>query len=279
MTNMDQGKGKNPSEGPRSEPQDAATSPAGDFRSAMKDIDYKQVTPEMVDFSGGSPVISSAQKFILPVPGLGKTGEPLVYPDSHEKAGEQIVDWQGQPIGKHGVVFFNEKDQAYQAAPGDGKAVIIINEVTKDNARNLLNKVHEFVQDPAELTLEQLKEVLDYARQELRLKDMYNSDRDFIKSKMTPVDPRYLGHQGGEPIESFGLMKRDDRDICQAVFVPGPFQFEGPAATAQLFPDGGVIVQQGDSVRGIQLDVFLRTYTHSDGRAIKADDSLMQSEQ
>jgi hypothetical protein len=100
----------------------------------------------------------------------------------------------------------------------------------------------------------------------LKLGDMYNSTRDFVRSRMTPV----LASGAGVPSESpdYGLKKRDDRDICYAVYVPGRFQFEGPAATPQVFDNGGVIVAQGGELRGVQPDIFVRTYRLADGRSI-----------
>ena len=60
---------------------------------------------------------------------------------------------------------------------------------------------------------------------------------------------------------------RDDRDVNQAIYIPGAFFFEGPAASPQEFRDGGVIVEQGGKMRGVQTDIFVRTYKLSDGRA------------
>lgn len=235
------------------------------------DATAAQITPDHVSFENSSAVISSAQKLILPVPDFGADGEPLVYPASDPRHGQPITDWQGNPIGDRGIVFFNEKDNAWQAAPGDGTAVVIINEVSAEQARRLFTKIHEYQPDPNHLSLDELKAVLEFARTQMGLRDMYNSDRAFIASKMSPVTQELIGHQDGRPIECFGLMKRDDRDICQAVLIPGRFTFEGPAATAQVFDDGGVIVKQGNSCRGVQPDVFERTYRHRDGRRIRLD--------
>jgi len=46
--------------------------------------------------------------------------------------------------------------------------------------------------------------------------------------------------------------------------------FEGPAASPQEFAQGGVIVEQGGKMRGVQPDIFVRTYRLSDGRPISA---------
>ena len=230
----------------------------------------KILRPEDLRFGSGlsTPVISQAQKFILPVPAFDNGGEKLDYPINHELAGEPITDWQGNPVGETGVVFFNAKDQAWQAAPGDGSAVIIINEVTEDQATKVIEKIHEFRQDPNALSLRELKQVLAFVREELALGDMYNSTRQFVAEYMTPALKNGEASARSITPEAFGLMKRDDKDICQAVYVPGPFLFRGPTATPQVFKDGGVLIQQGDSIRGVQPDVFQRTYRHADGRII-----------
>jgi hypothetical protein len=224
------------------------------------------------DAANSTVVISSAQKFILPVPRLESGGEPLVYPKGGEKAGKPILDYEGKPIGEKGLVFLNAKDQSWQAVAGDGEGVIIINEVTQEQAEKLDEKVKQLQKDPNQLTLSQLKEVLDYARNDLKLSDMYNSTRSFIKSKMTPVA---TDQRSGN--EAYGLKKRDDRDLCHAIYIPGKFTFEGPAATPQVFDNGGVIVEQAGKFRGIQPDIFMRTYRLQDGRQISSLTSELKS--
>jgi hypothetical protein len=231
----------------------------------------KLVKPEGLRFDPGlsTPVISQAQKFIIPVPAFGSEGEKLMYPPNHEHAGELMKDWQGNPVGETGVVFFNTKDQSWQAALGDGTAVIIINEVTEEQGRKIHEKIREFRQNPNDLLLGELKQVLTFAREDLGLGDMYNSTRQFVLEKMTPVIGGQGPSAGNKPTEAFGLMKRDDRDICQAVYVPGTFVFQGPAASPQVFENGGVLVKQGKDIRGLQPEVFQRTYRHADGRPFR----------
>lgn len=230
----------------------------------------KLVKPEDLSFGPGlsTPVISQAQKFIIPVPAFDSKGEKLIYPPDHEHAGELIKDWQGNPVGKTGVVFFNAKDQSWQAARGDGSAVIIINEVTEEQGEKIQDKIREFRHNPNDLSLKELKQVLTFAREGLGLGDMYNSTRQFVLEKMTPVISDH-GSADNKTGEAFGLMKRDDRDICQAVYVPGTFVFQGPAASPQVFASGGVLVKQGEDIRGVQPEVFQRTYRHADGRPFR----------
>jgi hypothetical protein len=71
-----------------------------------------------------------------------------------------------------------------------------------------------------------------------------------------------------QTIADYGLKKRDDRDVCHAVYIPRRFSFEGPAASPQVFENGGVIVEQEGEFRGVQPEVFVRTYWLLDGRPI-----------
>ena len=215
-------------------------------------------------------VISNAQKFIIPVPAFVQGGEPLVYPQSYEKAGQPILDYTGKPVGNRGLVFFNGKDKSWQAVKGDGEGVIIINEVTQEQAKKLYQKVQELKPDPNNLTLDELKQVLSFAQQQLGLIDMYNSSRAFVQEKMTPVIAGEIPKVNGNEVKAYGFVKRDDRDVNQAIYIPGEFVFEGPAATPQEFKDGGVIVEQGGKMRGVQPDIFVRTYKLSDGRSISS---------
>ena len=230
--------------------------------------DQLNITPET-----GTPVISSAQKFVIPIGKLPSGGEELKYPGGDVRAGDPICDYKGEPIGERGVVFFNYKDMAFQAVPGDGTGVIILNEVTKQQAQALEAKISSLATTPSRMTLEQIKEVLGFARDELGLKDAYNSSVDFINSKMTPVSSDRKS--GKSP---YGHMKRDDRDICYAVFVPGQFAFDGPSLTPQIFESGGVIVKQGDSLRGVQPEIFDRTYTLSNGAPLGSTRDLARVE-
>lgn len=215
-----------------------------------------------------TPVISAAQKFIIPVPTLGKAGELLLYPAETSKSGQPILDYQGNPIGERGIVFFNRKDQSWQAATGDGRSVIIINEVTQLQADKLYQKIRQLQPTPTALSLSQLKEILLYAQQELGLNDMYNSTRSFVQKKMTSVDSRISKKINFDDV--YGFKKRDDREVNQAIYIPGSFLFKGPAASSQKFIDGGVIIEQQGAMRGVQPEIFMRTYTLASGHPVQS---------
>jgi hypothetical protein len=213
-----------------------------------------------VDFSTAKPVISAARKFIIPVAALGDA-DVLVYPSGTEKAGQPITDWQGKPIGERGIVFFNEIDQCYQAAPANGRSVIIINEVTADQARFLEEFIRNLCDPIDSLSKFSLEALLAYARRQLRLVDIYNSTDEFILSKMRSV----AGVHASYAARPSGWMRRDASDICHAVLVKGPARFDGPAATPQEIPArGAFIVRQGTRYRMVDIAAMLRTYMNPD---------------
>lgn len=215
------------------------------------------------DFSNATPVISAAQKFVIPVPRFSDGGEPLVIPAHPPEAGQRIVDWQGNPVGDYGVVFWNPTDKSWQAAPGDGSAVVIMNQVTGSEVGPLHERYASYG-DPECMSLASLKAFLGYAVSEIGVKDLYHSNRLFIAEHMTPVA------RGSCTFESnggtFGFLKRDARDIGAAVFVDEPFCFDmsgdGPL---QRMEQGGVVVSipnqsNGASIHAVQPDVFVRSY-------------------
>lgn len=97
------------------------------------DISSIDLSPEKT-----TPVISSAQKFIIPIPNLGDEAEALINPETKEP----IKDWKGNPVQGRGVVFYNGADRTPQAVLGDGSGVIIINEVGPTEAKILNDMIH-----------------------------------------------------------------------------------------------------------------------------------------
>jgi hypothetical protein len=225
------------------------------------------LSQDHIDFSHARPVISAAQKFVLPVAAFADA-DPLVYPGGTEKAGQPITDWQGKPVGAKGIVFFNAIDKCYQAAPADGRSVIIINEVTAEKARDLREFLHALGQPVEQLSKASLERVIAHAQKNLGLVDIYNSTDDFIRAKMTPVDAAEAGPR------PWGWRKRDDRDICQAVFVKGPGRYEGPGVTPQQIPPRGAFVVRQEvgghsNDRMVDAEVMLRTYLNADGTRLE----------
>src|SRR5579872_1001517 len=230
----------------------------------------RTVSADDLDFSdeASSLVFSDTLRFILPVPRLRDGGEPLTPPPG-EKAGESFQDGRGRPIQGRGIVFYNPDDACWQAAPGDGTAVIIISPVDEAQGGKLARKVRSLAAPPRRLRLDDLKAVIRYAIDELKIRAAYNSTRAFVAERMTPIDP--TNRRG------LGLHWRRARDPCHAVWVPGDGRFRGPAATPQAFKDWAVILRQGDETRLIQPESFEATYRFADGRPAKAAELKVQT--
>jgi len=224
----------------------------------------RTVRPEQLDLSPSAAlaVVSSARKFILPVPALPGGGDALVYPDGHPEAGKPVNRHGGLPEGARGVLFWNAKDACWQAVLGDGSEVVVVNQVDDDDAAAIRGLL--FRHDRASAA--GLRAALRGIAEGLGLGDVYNSTRAFVAAKMSPCGP--LDAEGA------GLHKRDDRDLCWAVRLAGDGLFEGPGATPQVFSGGAAVVRQGDSLRLVQRDVFLATYVRADGAGAPAWEEL-----
>ncbi len=219
-------------------------------------VQERLFTAADVDFTDGTPVISCAQKFVVPVPSFPEGGEPLVYPEDHECAGQPILGWDKSPVGETGIVFWNGKDSCWQAAADDGTHVIIINLVSERDASMLLQRFTG-LGGPHRITLAGFKDFLSQAK-ELGLTDAYQSDTDYVKAHLTPVldHALQLGYAG----VTMGFVKRDDRDISSAVYVEDPFEFVNTDGVTQEMPNGGVIVRLDESIHAVQPDIFQQTY-------------------
>lgn len=212
-----------------------------------------------------TPVVSNARKFVVPVPALGDAAEPLVYPPGHAQAGQPILDWEGKAKQGKGLVFFNEKDSCWQAVQANGAGVIIINGVTEPLAEGLYGKIETLGGNPQAFSIGDIKEILEFAFG-MGLNDVYDSSIDFVRAKMTPA--RNSDRDRFE-MQRYGFVKRDDRDVSFAVAVEGPVKLVNPdTVTPQVFQQGAVIVQTGNSIHGVQPDIFFRDYRHVDGRLI-----------
>ena len=97
---------------------------------------------------------------------LPNGGEPLVYPEGTEKAGEPIKALKdGTP--DRGIVFFNGADGSWQVVRGNGKETILITGVEPEQALLLQAKKEALCRETASLTLEASESYL--VTQELNL--------------------------------------------------------------------------------------------------------------
>jgi hypothetical protein len=218
-----------------------------------------------VNMDAGAPVVSNAQKFIVPVPRIAGGMKPV------DKEGNAIVDYKNRPREGEGFVWYNATDKAAQFVKTDGEGVIIMNEVTEAQAKLIRDKIAQLTGvpggDPAKLTLPQFLELMTHVTQTFGIVDCYDSSNKFINEKMNAMETSSTG------IARYGLHRRDDKDVCKAIFVDGTGEFAGPALSPQQFENtGAIILQQGEKMRLLQPDVFFRTYTHVNGAALTPAD-------
>ena|SRR5580698_7919068 len=206
-----------------------------------------------IDFSdlASAAVVSENLRFVLPVPPLEGGGELLVGPD-----GETLTDRDGAAIEGRGIVFFDPDDQSWEVAPGDGTGVLLFSPITREQGAKLGAYIATLAPNPRNLRLEQLKAVIRFVIEELRLRSAYSSTRAYVAEAMAAA---------GKLRSGSGLHQRK-RDICRAVHIAGKGSFLGPAASPQRFADGVVIVKHGDSVRAVQPISFEANYQFLDGR-------------
>jgi hypothetical protein len=220
----------------------------------------KTIGADDFDFANARGVVSSAQKFVVPV-GRLPDAEPLLYPPGTARAGEKITDWEGKIIGETGIVFYNAVDKCHQAVPADGQSVIIFNEVDSRRAQNFMTFIRALGGGAIFMSKASILSIIRYAAESLGLVDIYNSTDVYVRAYLAPI-----GDAAADRTERpFGWMRRNREDVCHAMFAPGPALFKGPAATPQQIPPcGAFILRQGAEFRMIETSAMLRTYMNPD---------------
>ncbi|UJR19865.1 hypothetical protein I4U23_022998 [Adineta vaga] len=248
-------------------------------KSSRKSIGIPIFLAHDLDFSDDKsiPVISVAKKFILSVPQLGETIQ--ITRNGKYKSGEEFH--QGDPlkcendiISGKGFAFYNcINDQWLAAISGlknDDRNVIVLNEVTRDQAIQLQKKLDEYG-DPDTITMPQLKEILAYA-ESLGLTNYYPSNVGFINKMMENV-PGYENM----PASTYGWKQRKGTQICRAIYIEGAGELHQPFGEPEKFYDGALIVKHATGrIHVIAKHVGFRTYYHLDNSAIEKDDIPLQ---
>jgi hypothetical protein len=212
------------------------------------------IRPDQIDFSdeASAAVMSQSLRYVLPVPALDGGGEALLGPN-----GETLFD-HDKPIVGRGIVFLDPDDQSLEAVPGDASGVILFSPISEDEGAMLSTFIATISARPEHLRLDQLKEIVRYATEDLGLASAHSSTRDYVAQALEPVEDAAA--------RGCGLYRRRRGDICRAVRVAGKGAFLGPGASPQRFVGGVVILKHGDSIRAVQRRSFEITYQFLDGR-------------
>lgn len=220
-------------------------------------IPVRSIDPKSQDFSRSLEVIRVAERFVLPVPNLGESGELLIYPPGDKRAGEAIKD---DPAIR-GVVFWNSAGAGWEGARGDGKTTIIINAVTPERAEKLSAYIELLSAAPEGLSLKAIKAVLSYAASELGLSDLYPKKKEHIDRDLAAGAIWVSGKAQTEPSSYFGVLKVVDKEPSKAIFISHPFRVTEPSDQTHLA--GGFLVRSASGhVWPVETGAFLRTYKY-----------------
>ena len=248
-------------------------------RSFEKNIGILSISADDLDFSDDKsiPITSATKKFILSVPQLGETIQ--ITRTGMYKSGEEFH--QGDPVkcdddvvSGTGITFYNCIDDQWLAAISgleeDDRNVIVLNEVTQEQAIQLQKKLDEYG-DPERITISQLKEILAYA-ESLGLTNRYTSNVGFIKKMMEDV-PGYEKAPGS----IYGWKQRKGTQICRAIYIEGAGELRQPFGESEKFYDGALIVKHATGkIHVLANEVGFRTYYHLNNRVIAKDDVPLQ---
>ena len=210
----------------------------------------KLIDPSTIDFSQGAILLNRSKRFVLPVPELAEGGEPLVIPVGDPAAGKVIYGTDDAP--QRGIIFFNGKDSAWQGVQGNGKEAIIINDLSATQAEQLIEKIKSISKDPSSLTVQEIQQTLDFARNDLGLVDFFDKDMESVGTQMEFVSAD-LNCDG-----RLGYMQVTKQVEHRAVFVPGAVALHGPVE--QRYSEGAVIVSDGKYNWGLAPDVAARNW-------------------
>lgn len=140
---------------------------------------------ETVTFHPSLKLVNRTRRFSLPIPDLGAAGEALIYPDDDpQRVGQYIKE-----PSDRGLIFRNPKDGGiYQGVKADGSKVLLFNDISSEIAAALMKKILQTKSNIDELTLADLKEIVRFAAQELKIGDIFNAKRSQVKNDTQAVE-------------------------------------------------------------------------------------------
>ena len=251
------------------------TSEGGGFKDYEIPRSSKHVTRDQLNLSPEATtavIPTDTLRFVIPVPEM--TGKPFRQPDllpngsANPDAGKPLVNWKGETIPGEGFVFFNYKDNCWQAVNTDGTGIIIFNGISDDSAAKLHGIVTSLVSHPRELTEAKLNNLLNVAAA-CGFGDRYNSDVTYAAGNLKQATdaPR---SRDGEVVPHYGIHSRT-KDICYALFIPGEgIAYQEGTASPQVSEENGlvVLIRKEGSTSAVQPSVFSTSYRLATGEVI-----------
>lgn len=224
-----------------------------------------------LNFQNALSVIPATQSFILPIPALKNGGDEFVFPIGDKRKGLPLTGSDGEVISGRGIVFLNSKDKSWQAVKGDGSGVVVINNVSLEQAKALQKKVMQLSNnEPQNLDKDKIKLFLKYAHA-LGLKDVVHADRNFVSTQMRAVEVWETG------VENFGFYTYNKDKSSQAIRFSGSVAFNDTNLSKHSFENGCVVVRDSsDALTVIKPEVFLKSYTKPNGSPVTLFDVPMK---
>lgn len=217
-----------------------------------------QIDLQSINFSNSVVLLNRSKRIVLPIPELPDGGEPLIFPDGHPKAGENIYsNPDGSP--QRGIVFPNKTDGGWQGVQGNGKEAIVINDLSAGQAARALEFVASSVPNITSMTAQQALTIVHHLREELGLIDMFDKDLGSILLEMRPVDLDTPTPRASEPGSFLVYMEVSKDTEHQAVRIDRAFTPTG-GSIDQRYPEGAVVVNDGSYTWGLDKGVCERNW-------------------
>ncbi len=205
---------------------------------------FKKLHPKKLNFNLGLTVVNRSKRFVLPIPNWGNRGEALIFPQESRRAGQIMKRGTGKEAD-FGVVFYNGIDLAWQAVRSHGKEAIVLNDISHTQAKEIMSKYTQLHLD--KITLQGVKELLQYAKEEIGIIDFYNTSLKSVQ-RNTEIISTEIPH--------FRQVNKTDQH--KALYIQEAFVFDGPVE--QVYPNGAIILNNGKHTWGIGAEVFQRNF-------------------
>jgi hypothetical protein len=217
--------------------------------------------PSQISFENAAVLLNRSKRFVLPIPELPDGGEDLICPDGPQQGTAIYLNEDGSV--QKGIVFYNHTDSGWQGVQGNGKEAIIINDLTEEQQNKLLVKINQIAPDIANISPSQIQAVLKYAREELKLGDMFDKGLESISRQMRFVDLSRSSPDLGNARTFLGYMEVSKNDEHRAVRIDRGFYLDGPVR--QRYQNGAVVVKSGEYVWGVDKGVIQRNWVLKNG--------------
>lgn len=260
----------------------------------MSVVEQKDVLNQNISESFKVIPNPETKRFVIKIP---KIDEQFLDDTSH------VLNYKGEPTGiNKGIIFHNGVDKTDQLVEGNGNGIMIINNVTKEQAIILTELEKELNQLPTNLFIKGFKNLVEECNN-IGLIDKYNSNIAYMESNLRK-DPNsntyvrtndsmnaYIAKEsmiieGANGTSILNPAYSKEINNCAAAYYKDGLSSETIEKIVQeRFPnipksivghsvnEGDIILETKDgSFRKIDKDVFQETYLNMDGNKFTEND-------